>query len=271
MCWSTYNYTWQSSLRLVEAVDLPNCASSPSFLRVHRWPSSHLLPSTVGLVLDAFHIAGYEYADPTLPSGIRTNGPARLAASLEELVKTVPLEKVFYLQLVDAELLSPPLLPLGAPPPKEEEVGMTVNAMHVDGQQPRMTWSRNSRFVVFSTFLRLELIVTLAGSSRRNRLVVGTCPSQMCTRLSSNSASRGSWGAFLHLLLSLPSSSCWLYFRLTFFSLSLLLTSHDAFSRRSLELFTRFIQLSDPSIPTEHAERGWKSWQAIHKKLGIEL
>jgi hypothetical protein len=116
---------------------------------------SSSLSRTVGLVLDAFHIAGYEYADPTLASGIRPDGPARLAASLEELVKTVPVEKIFYLQLVDAELLSPPLLPLSAPSPAAEEVGKTVSPFHVDGQQPRMSWSRNARRVLssFSSFL----------------------------------------------------------------------------------------------------------------------
>jgi hypothetical protein len=180
---------------------------------------------------------------------------------------------VFYLQLVDAELLSPPLLSLGAPSPAEEEIGKTVNAMHVDGQQPRMTWSRNSRFVNLAHFLSLSSLIF-----------------PLSHRLFPEEQSRGGYmpvsdvyKAFLQLgfegfvrCVSSPPS-------LPSFLLSLtLLTSHLLLplpSPRlpqcplplSLELFTRFIQLSDSSIPTEHAERGWKSWEAIHKKLGIEL
>ncbi|BGP20933.1 hypothetical protein JCM10213_000566 [Rhodosporidiobolus nylandii] len=123
MCWSTHNYIWQHGWNIVQKVDRPNFC----------------------LVLDAFHIAGYEYADPTVPGGVRPDGSARLAASLSELVKIVPASKVLYLQLVDAELLSQPLLPLGAPSPAPEDLGKTVSIYHVDGQQPRMSWSRNCR------------------------------------------------------------------------------------------------------------------------------
>ncbi|GJN89462.1 hypothetical protein Rhopal_002448-T1 [Rhodotorula paludigena] len=111
MCWSTTNYTWQH----------------------------------IGLVLDAFHIAGYEYADPCSTTGVRDNGAERLAASLEELVRTVSLSKIYYLQLADARLLSPPLLPLGSTTAAAQAEGKAVSPLQVDGQQPRMTWSRTSR------------------------------------------------------------------------------------------------------------------------------
>ncbi|GAA5857021.1 hypothetical protein JCM8547_007920 [Rhodosporidiobolus lusitaniae] len=123
MCWSTYNYTWKHSWDIVRKVDRPN----------------------FGLVLDAFHICGYEFANPTFPSGTRIGGYTRLQLSLNDLVSSIPASSIFYLQLADAELLSPPLIPLGAPSPKKEEIGKTVSRFHVDGQQPRMSWSRNCR------------------------------------------------------------------------------------------------------------------------------
>jgi 4-hydroxyphenylpyruvate dioxygenase len=116
MCWSTTNYTWQQSWRVVQKVDRPN----------------------FGAVLDAFHIAGYEYANPTTPGGVRPDGAARLRASLDELVKTIPGDRVFYVQLVDAERIDPPLAPLGS---KEG----SASPYYVEGQQPYMSWSRNCR------------------------------------------------------------------------------------------------------------------------------
>ena len=98
----------------------------------------------VGVVLDAFHIAGYEYADPTLPGGVRPDGPERLTRSLAELVKEIPGDKVFYIQLVDAERLNIPLAPLGS------EKG-SLSPYYVKDQQPRMSWSRNCRLFPYET------------------------------------------------------------------------------------------------------------------------
>lgn len=116
MCWSTTNYTWQHSWNIVQKVDRSN----------------------FGLVLDAFHIAGYEFADPTTPGGVRPDGESRLKASLTELVKEIPGDRVFYTQLVDAERLDPPLVALNS------EEG-SASPYYVKGQQPRMSWSRNCR------------------------------------------------------------------------------------------------------------------------------
>ncbi|GAA6003486.1 hypothetical protein JCM10207_000354 [Rhodosporidiobolus poonsookiae] len=190
MCWSTYSWTWQQAWNIVKKVDRSN----------------------FGIVLDTFQIAGYEYADPTLPGGVRPDGEARLAASLSELVKTVTLDKIFYLQLVDAERLSLPLLPLGAPSPAPEEIGKTVSPFHVDGQQPRMSWSRN-------------------------------------TRLFPEEQERGGY---------MPIAEVYKTF---------LDTGFEGYV--SFELFTRFVNDSHPSIPQNHAERGWKSWLALQKKLDL--
>lgn len=117
MCWSTHAYTWQDGWLLVQKVDRPN----------------------FGLVLDAFHIAGWEYGDPTINGGVRLNAEDRLSKSLEELVKTVPGDRVFYVQLVDAERVAPPI------------ARDTGSPYYVEGQQPRMSWSRNCRLFPYET------------------------------------------------------------------------------------------------------------------------
>lgn len=117
MCWSTFNYTWQQGWEVVKAVDRPN----------------------FGVVLDAFHIAAYEYADPTVEGGVREDGEQRLARSLSELVTSIPANKIFYVQLVDAERLS---IPLGSG---------SSSPYHVEGQQPYMSWSRNCRLFPYET------------------------------------------------------------------------------------------------------------------------
>ena len=111
MCWSTHNCTWQQGWKIVQLVDREN----------------------FGAVLDAFHIAGYEYADPTAEGSVRPDAKDRLDKSLKELTSAIPSEKIFYLQLADAERLDTPLVE-GAGSP-----------YFVKGQQPRMTWSRNCR------------------------------------------------------------------------------------------------------------------------------
>lgn len=116
MCWSTFAPTWQDGWRIVQLVDRPNFS----------------------MVIDAFHIAGYECADPTVPGGVRPDGEARLAASLEELVRTLPGEKVLYAQLVDAERLDIPLAEVGDPKGSK-------SPFYTEGVQPRCSWSRNAR------------------------------------------------------------------------------------------------------------------------------
>ncbi|GAA6003503.1 hypothetical protein JCM10207_000364 [Rhodosporidiobolus poonsookiae] len=172
MCWSTYSWRWQQAWNIVKKVDRSN----------------------FGIVLDTFQIAGYEYANQTLPGG------------------TVTLDKIFYLQLVDAKRLSLPLLPLGAPSPAPEEIGKTVSPFHVDGQQPRMSWSRHTR--LFAEEQEREGYMPIAEVYK------------------------------------------------TFLD-----TGFEGYV--SFELFTRFVNDSHPSIPQNHAERGWKSWLALQKKLDL--
>ncbi|KAF5002920.1 hypothetical protein FDECE_10475 [Fusarium decemcellulare] len=128
LCWSTYICTWQDLWDIVCRVNRPN----------------------FGLVLDGFNIAGGVWADPTSPTGKTPNADADLKKTLEDLVKTIDLHKVFYFQLADAERLQKLLL--------------EDHPFHVAGQPPRMSWSRNARVFPYETerggYLPVEDVAT---------------------------------------------------------------------------------------------------------------
>lgn len=87
--------------------------------------------SNVGLCLDTYHIASRVWADPCSSTGKTANADADLAASLKRMVEEVDVEKIFYLQLSDAERLSSPLV--------------EGHEFYNPEQPPRMSWSRNAR------------------------------------------------------------------------------------------------------------------------------
>jgi 4-hydroxyphenylpyruvate dioxygenase len=107
LCWSTHCYNWEQSWEIVSAVDRPN----------------------FGLCLDTFNIAGRIYADPTQSSGKRPTADADLAAAIAS--KLVRPDKVFFVQVVDAEQLASPLVP--------------GHEYYDPEQNARMSWSRNCR------------------------------------------------------------------------------------------------------------------------------
>jgi 4-hydroxyphenylpyruvate dioxygenase len=109
LCWSTHIDTWEKAWEVVKRVDRPN----------------------FGLCLDTFNIAGRVWADPTSPDGKTPNADEDLNKSILQMVQEVDLDKVFYIQVVDAERMSSPLVE-GHP-------------FHTSGQPPRMSWSRNAR------------------------------------------------------------------------------------------------------------------------------
>ncbi|KAL1865793.1 hypothetical protein VTK73DRAFT_5064 [Phialemonium thermophilum] len=113
LCWSTRVDSWEKLWDVVQRVDRPN----------------------FGVCLDTFNIAGLVWADPASPTGKTPNADADLQDSLERLVQTIDVAKVFYIQVVDAERLSSPLV-AGHP-------------FHVDGNPPRMNWSRNARTFLY--------------------------------------------------------------------------------------------------------------------------
>lgn len=113
LCWSTFVDTWEKSWEVVKLVDRAN----------------------FGLCLDTFNIAGRVWADPTAPDGRMQNSDEELDKSLRKLVEEVDLEKVFYIQVVDAERMESPLVK-GHP-------------FHIDGNPARMNWSRNARTFIY--------------------------------------------------------------------------------------------------------------------------
>ncbi|KAK4500580.1 hypothetical protein PRZ48_008769 [Zasmidium cellare] len=109
VAWGTHFDIWEQSWEVAKRVNRPN----------------------FGLCLDTYHIAARVWADPETLDGKLANGEQALEESMRRLVKDVDLDKVYMLQLSDAERLSSPLLE-GHP-------------LYVQGQKSRMTWSRNAR------------------------------------------------------------------------------------------------------------------------------
>jgi 4-hydroxyphenylpyruvate dioxygenase len=111
LSWGTYVDKWELCWDIVQRVDRPN----------------------FGICLDTFNILGRIYADPTAESGRLDNGEEEVRQSIRRLVEQIGphKEKIFFIQVVDAERLDSPLLP-GHP--------------FYNAEQPaRMSWSRNCR------------------------------------------------------------------------------------------------------------------------------
>jgi 4-hydroxyphenylpyruvate dioxygenase len=109
LCWGTRVDTWEKSWDVVRRVDRPN----------------------FGICFDTFNMAGRIYADPASPSGCTVNSDEALLASLETLVASVDVAKVFLIQLADAERLTAPL--------------DAAHPLYNPEQPARMSWSRNCR------------------------------------------------------------------------------------------------------------------------------
>lgn len=109
LCWGTRIDKWEESWDVVRKVNRRN----------------------FGLCVDTFNIAGRIYADPTQSSGCTEDCEATVRKSLERLVASVPVERIFLLQVADGELLSQPLSP--------------THPFYNPEQPSRMSWSRNAR------------------------------------------------------------------------------------------------------------------------------
>ncbi len=114
-CWATRAPTWKDAWKIVQMVNRPN----------------------IGLCLDTFQTAGGEWADPTTESGLREDVSRhdleiQFRASLDELSKTIPKEKIYILQISDAYK-----------PPKPLE------NRPINGLRPRGRWSHDFRPLPF--------------------------------------------------------------------------------------------------------------------------
>lgn len=124
LCWGTHIDHWDQAYEIVEEVDRPN----------------------FGTCLDTFNIAGRVYADPASPTGKTPNAEADMQCSLAKL-RAIDVSKVFYVEVVDAERLSSPLID-GHPWYKAD-------------QKARMSWSRNARLFPFERSAYLPILDVL--------------------------------------------------------------------------------------------------------------
>lgn len=118
-CWSTHAPTWKDVWQIVKEVDRPN----------------------VGLCLDTFQTAGYEWADPTTETGLVDMPKEQLEAefkkSMEELSRTIPADKIYLLQISDAYKPKKPF----------------DKAVDESGTRPRGRWSHDFRPLPFQGYL----------------------------------------------------------------------------------------------------------------------
>lgn len=88
-----------------------------------------------GLCLDTYNIAGREFGDPSREDGmVSEDAGERFSESMKKMVREVDVEKVFYVQVVDGE--------------RVRGVLGEGHEFFVEGQKPRMSWSRNARLFV---------------------------------------------------------------------------------------------------------------------------
>jgi 4-hydroxyphenylpyruvate dioxygenase len=111
LSWGTHVDKWEVCWDIVQRVDRSN----------------------FGICLDSFNILGRIYADPTTECGKVAGAEQEVHESIQRLIAQIKphKEKIFFIQVVDAERLAQPLLP-GHP--------------FYNAEQPaRMSWSRNCR------------------------------------------------------------------------------------------------------------------------------
>ncbi|KAL5335067.1 xylose isomerase-like protein [Aspergillus crustosus] len=109
LSWGVHYSTWEGVVRLTQLVDREN----------------------FGLCLDTFHEITKLWASPFEASGVYPDGPEKLADSLRRSICGIPLEKIFYIQLSDAERFDPPF--------------SKSHPWYLEGEAPEFTWSRHAR------------------------------------------------------------------------------------------------------------------------------
>jgi 4-hydroxyphenylpyruvate dioxygenase len=109
LCWGTHVDTWEASWDVVQLVNRDN----------------------FGVCLDTFNIAGRIFADPASATGCTSNCDSAIINSMNHLLSSVDVSKVFLVQVADAERLSKPL--------------NTDHQFYHPDQPCRMSWSRNCR------------------------------------------------------------------------------------------------------------------------------
>ncbi|KAJ5683644.1 hypothetical protein N7462_006809 [Penicillium macrosclerotiorum] len=109
LSWGTHCSTWETALRYVELVNRPN----------------------FGLCLDTFHIGTKLWGDLFAPSGKFAEADAALKDSLDRFTAEIPVEKIFFVQLSDAERFDPPF--------------SKDHPWYTEGEAPEFSWSNHGR------------------------------------------------------------------------------------------------------------------------------
>ncbi|KAE8151326.1 putative AP endonuclease, family 2 [Aspergillus avenaceus] len=124
MSWSTHCSTWESALHYVKAVNRSN----------------------FGLCLDTFHIGTKIWGDNSVPGGKFSDANKALSESLRRFTRECPLDKIFFVQLSDAERFDPPF--------------SKDHPWYVEGEAPEFTWSKHARPFPFEHSLGAYLPIT---------------------------------------------------------------------------------------------------------------
>ncbi|QDS75688.1 hypothetical protein FKW77_007751 [Venturia effusa] len=109
LAWGTWTSTWEQAYDIVCAVDRPN----------------------FGLVMDTFNMAAKIYADPASPTCKTPDADAAIASSIQRIKTQIDVQKLFFVQIVDAQRLPSPLV--------------KGHDLYVQDQPSRMSWSRSCR------------------------------------------------------------------------------------------------------------------------------
>lgn len=109
LSWGTNCSTWESALDIVTRVDRAN----------------------FGLCLDTFHEGTRVWGDNASATGVQMDAEAKLRESLRRFVRDCPREKIFYVQLSDAERFDPPY--------------SAVHPWALPGEAKEFTWSKHAR------------------------------------------------------------------------------------------------------------------------------
>lgn len=124
LSWGTHCDTWEDSLKIVNAVDRPN----------------------FGLCIDNFHVVTKVWGDAYASSGKFPDADIRLQETLQRFVTDCPMEKIFFIQLSDAEKFDPPF--------------SKSHPWYLEGEASQFTWSRHARPFPLETALGAYMPMT---------------------------------------------------------------------------------------------------------------
>ncbi|BGP20981.1 hypothetical protein JCM10213_000192 [Rhodosporidiobolus nylandii] len=93
LSFAAHRRSWQDAWEVLREADRPN----------------------LGLCLDSFNTLALEWADPYMEGGKQKDADERLEKNMQELVATVPGDKIYLYQVADGRLMAPPLTPPSDP------------------------------------------------------------------------------------------------------------------------------------------------------------